>query len=75
MSEIILLKISLDNTKPLIWRKILVEKRITFYELHHIIQIAMGWTNSHLFEFNINNYRIGYNLEELMPIRLILILY
>jgi hypothetical protein len=22
------------------------------YELHHIIQAVMGWTNSHLYQFN-----------------------
>ncbi len=23
------------------------------YELHHIIQVVMGWTNSHLYQFNV----------------------
>ena len=64
MTEIIELKISLNETQPLIWRRIQVEKNITFFELHHIIQISMGWKNCHLFEFNIHNYRIGCMDEE-----------
>lgn len=59
MDEIIQLKITLAHTKPSIWRRILVDKQTTFFELHHIIQIAMGWQNYHLFEFKVNNYRIG----------------
>ena len=65
--EAIRIKISLDKTIPLIWRELLVPRDITFYKLHHAIQIAMGWTNSHLFEFTIEGYRIGEifeNLEE-----------
>jgi len=39
-------KISLLGTK--IWRRILVPKNYTFYDLHVAIQNAMGWTDSHL---------------------------
>jgi hypothetical protein len=58
------IKITLDNTKPAIWRRILVESDTTFFKLHHIIQIAMGWANYHLFEFKIAGYRIGKISEE-----------
>ncbi len=34
---------------------------ITFLDLHHIIQIAMGWKNSHLFEFKVGDYIIGFD--------------
>ncbi|MFN4762085.1 plasmid pRiA4b ORF-3 family protein [Gillisia sp. Q332] len=53
------LKISLKNSKPPIWRRVLVKSSISFYELHYTIQIAMGWGNFHLYEFKIGNYRIG----------------
>jgi hypothetical protein len=29
-----------------------VEDSRTFYEFHHIIQIVMGWSNYHLYQFN-----------------------
>jgi Plasmid pRiA4b ORF-3-like protein len=51
MVEVIHLKISLDKTNPSIWREVIVPKDISFYKLHHVLQIAMGWTTSHLFEF------------------------
>jgi Plasmid pRiA4b ORF-3-like protein len=64
MQEIIQLKVSLAHSKPLIWRQILVTKDTTFFELHHIIQIVMGWDNYHMFEFNLEGYRIGEVDEE-----------
>lgn len=64
MQQIIQLKISLTRSKPLIWRQILVSSGISFFELHHIIQIVMGWKNYHLFEFNLEGYRIGEIEEE-----------
>ncbi|MGM0390418.1 MAG: plasmid pRiA4b ORF-3 family protein [Bacteroidota bacterium] len=53
------LKISLKNSKPPIWRRVLVKSSISFYELHYTIQLAMGWGIYHLYEFKIGNYRIG----------------
>lgn len=64
MDDIIQLKITLKWTKPPIWRRVLVDKKTTFFELHQIIQIAMGWENCHLYEFKIDNYRIGEPNEE-----------
>ena len=65
MNNIIQLKITLQDTKPPIWRQILVDKSATFSELHHIIQIAMGWQNCHLFEFNINGNKIAAPNKEI----------
>lgn len=45
------LKISLDELHPPIWRRVLVSPEINLFELHHIIQVAMGWENYHLFQF------------------------
>lgn len=46
-SKVYQLKISLCDTKPAVWRKILVPESYTFYDLHVAIQNAMGWTDSH----------------------------
>lgn len=56
--SIIQLKITLQDSKPPIWRRLLVDKSITFKELHYIIQISMGWENSHLYQFETNEYII-----------------
>jgi hypothetical protein len=45
------LKISLQGCKPPIWRRVQVAGNTTLGELHDIIQIAMGWTDSHLHQF------------------------
>jgi len=57
---ILSVKITLAKSDPAIWRRVLVPSSVTFFDLHHIIQISMGWTNSHLFEFKVGNYKIGY---------------
>jgi len=59
MNDIIQLKITLQGTKPLIWRRIQVDKSITFSQFHYIILATMGWDGGHLYVFNINGYRIG----------------
>lgn len=50
------LKITLVDSKPKIWRKILVNPDTLLVDLHRIIQTTMGWTNSHLHQFNDGNY-------------------
>ena len=42
-----------------IWRRHVVPLRTTLAELHHILQAAMGWTDSHLHEFAIGGLRYG----------------
>ena len=54
MLKIYQLKITLCDSKPPIWRQVLVDGSINLYELHEIIQIAMGWTDSHLHQFTID---------------------
>jgi hypothetical protein len=56
------LKIELKNVNPKIWRAIQVDSNISLNELHHIIQISIGWTNSHLYLFRIDE--IEYSLPE-----------
>lgn len=43
-------RIALQGVEPAIWRRIQV-KRCTLDKLHEHIQTAMGWTNSHLHQF------------------------
>jgi hypothetical protein len=50
-SPIYQLKITLRDSKPPIWRRVQVPGDMTLEELHVVIQIAMGWLNSHLHQF------------------------
>jgi hypothetical protein len=45
------LKITLKWSKPPIWRRVVVRADLTLDRLHNVIQIAMGWTDSHLHQF------------------------
>ncbi len=49
------LYIEIKGFEPRIWRKIQVDANIKLDKLHHVIQVAMGWTNSHLYSFMIGN--------------------
>jgi hypothetical protein len=51
------LKVELAGIEPPIWRRLLVRGDMNLGLLHAVIQVAMGWTNSHLHEFNIGNVR------------------
>lgn len=50
-SQVYQLKITLWGSRPQIWRRVLVSEQTTLHQLHWIIQGAMGWTNSHLHQF------------------------
>ncbi len=54
------LKITLQGSKPPIWRRIEVPGNTSLDDLNLMIQGAMGWTNSHLHGFEIGgeNYSI-----------------
>lgn len=54
MSQILKFKITLEEIEPPIWRRFLVEDSISFESLHYIIQIIMGWTNSHMHNFQVD---------------------
>ncbi|HCO24358.1 MAG TPA: hypothetical protein DIT97_15455, partial [Gimesia maris] len=51
-------KITLLGFEPAIWRRIQVQD-CTLDQLHEHIQTAMGWTNSHLHQFEIKGERYG----------------
>ncbi|MCC6579038.1 MAG: plasmid pRiA4b ORF-3 family protein [Phycisphaeraceae bacterium] len=56
---LITLRIELVGTTPLVWRRITLDGRSSFANLHHVIQAAMGWHDAHLHQFRINNRYIG----------------
>jgi hypothetical protein len=49
--EIFQIKVVLQDSKPPIWRRVLVPADMSLFDLHKIIQVAMGWTNRHLHQF------------------------
>ena len=49
--EIYQIQIALKGSKPKIWRRLLIPSDLLLSDFHKIIQISMGWTNSHLHQF------------------------
>lgn len=58
MRDIIQLKMSLIGSDPVIWRRVLVKKELTFYGLHCVIQQLMGWDDDHMYDFVIDGKRL-----------------
>lgn len=51
LAEVFELEVTLLDTTPPIWRRLAISSLATLADLHEAIQIAMGWTNSHLHQF------------------------
>jgi len=58
------LRVSIDDVKPEIWRRLVVPAHWNLEELHLTIQAAFNWWNYHLHEFRIGGLCYG-NVEEL----------
>ncbi|WOB11341.1 plasmid pRiA4b ORF-3 family protein [Piscinibacter gummiphilus] len=58
------LRIELQHIQPLIWRRILVPDTTKLAKLDRIVQAAMGWTNSHLHDWHIEQQRYGIPDEQ-----------
>ena len=53
--DIFQLRVSLISIEPSIWRRLLVPQDLTLPRLHAVLQVVMGWTNSHLHQFKIGD--------------------
>ena len=49
-ATIVRLRVQLDDVEPIVLRRIEVPLKIRLDRLHLVLQAAMGWTNSHLYE-------------------------
>lgn len=52
-SPVYQLRVTLQDVRPPVWRRFQVRSDTTLYKLHQILQVVMGWTNSHLHLFTI----------------------
>ena len=61
------LRVELEEIEPVIYRALLVRGTIGLDLLHAILQVAIGWTNSHLHKFSIGDSEYSdpeFNLNE-----------
>src|SRR5438270_13371513 len=53
------LHIQLAYIEPPIWRSIVVSGQISLFGLHQMLQVVMGWENSHLHQFIVGKTYYG----------------
>lgn len=53
------LRVTLRDTAPPIWRALRVPAELPLGALHDVLQIAFGWKNSHLHDFEVGEIRFG----------------
>ena len=56
------LKITLDDVTPAVLRRVEVPLTIRLDRLHLVLQAAMGWTNSHLYEIRARD--VGWGVPD-----------
>jgi Plasmid pRiA4b ORF-3-like protein len=61
--DIYQLKITLQDVRPAIWRRVQVPGTLTLAALHYVVQIVFGWTDSHLHGFCVGEHRYGLPRE------------
>lgn len=59
-----IIKITLVDSKALIWRRVIVPAEISFKRLHDVIQFSMGWLDNRLYDFNINEEKLRITCDE-----------
>lgn len=57
LTQIFRIKVTLRGSQPVIWRRIEVPAAIALSDLHAVLQIVMGWTDSHLHHFYVSTSR------------------
>lgn len=58
-SSIYQCKITLQGSKPVIWRRFQVSEEYSLRKFHKVLQIVMGWDECHLYEFQIDGTSYG----------------
>ena len=57
------LKVTLDDVKPAVQRRLEVRLTIRLDQLHLVLQAALGWTDSHLYEIRAGG--VGWGMPDL----------
>jgi hypothetical protein len=57
------IKILLDDTKPPVWRRVLIPNNMTLHDLHLVIQASFNWYNCHLYGFDLPERKQAVDIE------------
>lgn len=58
-TEVYQLRIALREISPAIWRRVLVRSDSSIADLHDTLQLAVGWSDSHLNRFSVHGKDYG----------------
>ena len=53
------LKTLLREVHPAVWRRVGLADSLSIADLHHVIQVLMGWEDDHLHRFHIHGRGYG----------------
>ncbi len=56
---VVRLRIVLAGVDPLVWRQVDVPVSFTLRDLHHVVQVSMGWLDCHLHQFRVDGQAFG----------------
>lgn len=56
-------RVDVDGTSPPLWRRLELASDLLLDEVHAVLQLAFGWTDSHLHEFAAGPHRRGPDTE------------
>jgi hypothetical protein len=62
--RVLQLRITLEDIRPVIWRRVLVPGSVHLNRLHDMFQAAMGWTDSHLHQFRVDGLLYGMHFDD-----------
>jgi len=58
------LRVTLADVVPTVWRRLLVRGDIGLAQLHHVLQVAMGWQDRHLHNFRFGSQTFGTQIDD-----------
>lgn len=50
------IKVNMEYVKPPMWRRLVIPDKITFADLHQVLQTAFGWDDGHLHDFTFQHF-------------------
>ena len=65
------LRVELEDIEPLIWRRILVPGSIKLPKLHDLLQLVMGWSDSHMHSFEVGQKTFSLAHEEMEDLNIL----
>jgi hypothetical protein len=61
---VVQLRVVLEEVHPVVWRRLLVPGGVRLPRLHQMLQVALGWTDSHLHQFRVGEVLWGMHFDD-----------